>query len=685
VARQMLEATQIQRLLVANRGEIARRIFRSCRDLGISSAAVFSDADEGSPHVTEADVAVRLRGNAPHETYLRADRLVAAARSARADAVHPGYGFLSENAGFAAAVVEAGLTWVGPPPAVIEAMGSKVGAKERMAAAGVPLLPNLDSEDVADTDFPLLVKASAGGGGRGMRAVHRRAELAEALAGAAAEAGSAFGDPTIFCEPLLEHAKHIEVQVLADAHGTVWVLGERECSLQRRHQKVIEETPSPAIDDDVRAQLAAAARAAAIAIGYVGAGTVEFLYDADPREAGRPRFYFLEMNTRLQVEHPVTECLFGLDLVAQQIAIAEGARLPPEPPDPRGYAVEARLYAEDPRANWRPQTGTLTRFEFPGVNERFRAPGGIRRAAATGLLRLDSTVETGSTVGVHYDPMLAKVIAWAPTRVAALRRLATALATARIAGVGTNRDLLVRLLRSPQMQDGTADTGWLDRADLDELARPLVLDAPVDVVALSALAAALSTAAVPTGPVPRAWRNVPSQAQRSSYRWANGDRPDGAATVEVGWRWARSGIVADGVEDLRVAHVAPGRVVLEVGGLRHAFDIEHGPSGAVEVTSALGPVSLVELPRFPDPSTSVPPGSLLAPMPGTVTRVLVEAGQAVRQGDLVLVLEAMKMEHPVHAPGAGVVEALPVSTGQQVDGGSVLAVLTPAGPEQEQS
>ena len=681
----------ISRLLVANRGEIARRVFRSCRDLGISTAAVFSDADEGSPHVAEADVAVRLPGNAPSETYLRIDLILQAARAAGVDAVHPGYGFLSENADFAAAVLDAGLTWVGPSPDVIREMGSKVGAKERMAKAGVPVLADIDVSsgdlsEVGDGDFPLLVKASAGGGGRGMRAVHRRADLAEALAGAASEAGSAFGDSTVFCEPLLEHAKHIEVQVLADQHGTIWILGERECSLQRRHQKVIEETPSPAIDADVRAQLSDAARAAAATIGYVGAGTVEFLYD--PVRRG---FFFLEMNTRLQVEHPVTECLFGVDLVAQQIAVAEGARLPTEPPDPRGYAVEARLYAEDPRAGWRPQTGRLTRFEIPGVNERFRAPGGIRRAAATGLLRLDSGVESGSVVGVHYDAMLAKVIAWAPSRDEALRRLATALATARISGVGTNRDLLVRLLRSPEMLAGTTDTGLLDRADLAELARPLALDADtaagtaagtaggVDAVALSALAAALAASAVGAGParaaaVPRGWRNVPSQPQRSSYRWRDGDR-----TVDVGWRWTRNGIVADGFDELTVAGITGDQVALEVAGVRYRFEVTVSDAGdelQVDVSSVLGPVALVAVPRFPDPSASIPPGSLLAPMPGTVTRVAVAAGDRVTSGDLVLVLEAMKMEHPVHAPTDGIVESLPVSAGQQVDGGSVLAVLT---------
>jgi propionyl-CoA carboxylase alpha chain len=668
-------------VLVANRGEIARRVFRTCRDLGISTAAVFSDADERSPHVAEADVAVRLPGSTPAETYLRIGRVVAAARAAAADAVHPGYGFLSENAEFAAAVLDAGLTWLGPPAEVIAIMGSKVGAKQRMAAAGVPVLPDIDPDSVADADFPLLVKASAGGGGRGMRTVRDRTEFDEALRSARSEAGSAFGDSTVFCEPLLEGAKHIEVQVLADQHGGIWVLGERECSLQRRHQKVIEEAPSPAVDDDLRARLADAARAATAAIGYVGAGTVEFLLG--DQETGAGRFFFLEMNTRLQVEHPVTECVFGVDLVAWQIAVAEGAALPAEPPDRRGHAVEARLYAEDPRAQWRPQIGRLHRFEIAGVNDVFRAPGGIRRAGATAVLRVDSTVESGSVVGMHYDPMLAKVIAWAPTRAAALRRLGTALATARISGLGTNRDLLVRLLCSPEMRNGTVDTGLLDRADLAVLGRPLVEDASVDAVALSALAAALAAAATPDGPVPRGWRNVASQPQRSSFDWRDGDR-----RLEVGWRWARTGLAADGFDGLAVTAVGPDEVVLEVDGVRHRFELSRAGAGRlgqgqvdqshgeqIDVVSGLGSVGLTTVPRFPDPSASVPPGSLLAPMPGTVARVAVAVGDSVAAGDLVLVLEAMKMEHPVHAPTAGTVELLPVVAGQQVDGGSVLAVL----------
>jgi propionyl-CoA carboxylase alpha chain len=402
------------------------------------------------------------------------------------------------------------------------------------------------------------------------------------------------------------------------------------------------------------------------------------------------------MNTRLQVEHPVTECLYGVDLVALQLSVAEGERLRPEPPDPRGHAVEARLYAEDPRADWRPRTGTLTRFAFDGVNDRFRAPGGIRRAAATGLLRLDSGVEAGSVVGVHYDAMLAKVIAWAPTRDAALRRLATGLAGARIAGVGTNRDLLVRLLRSAEMRDGTVEVGLLDRAapgnsallgdgSPEDWARPLVLDSTKqDAVQLSAVAAALAGPnGGATGAVPAGWRNVTSQSQRSSYHWPDGDR-----VVEVGWRWTRSGPVVDGLpggpDGLSLVGVAPdvagGHVVtLELDGVRHRFAVAQrvlGDDEWVDVDSSFGAVSFVAVPRFPDPSAAVAPGSLLAPMPGTVTRVAVEVGETVAAGDLVLVLEAMKMEHPVHAPADGTVEALPVAAGQQVDGGSVLAVLT---------
>ncbi|MGA8248923.1 MAG: biotin carboxylase N-terminal domain-containing protein, partial [Nocardioides sp.] len=422
-------STRVHRLLVANRGEIARRVFATCRRLGIETVAVHSDADAGLPYVREADTAYHLPGNAPAETYLQIDLLVGAAKATGADAVHPGYGFLSESAEFARAVIAAGLTWVGPTPGSIEQMGSKVRAKELMRRAGVPVLeaPRRPTE----SDLPLLVKAAAGGGGRGMRVVRALADLTGEVEAASAEAASAFGDGSVFVEPYVEHGRHVEVQVVGHQAG-VLVLGERDCSLQRRHQKVVEEAPAPRLPDATRAAIHEAARTAAAAIGYRGAGTVEFLYDPDA-----DRFFFLEMNTRLQVEHPVTELVHGVDLVELQLAVAEGRS-----PDPRsigetyGHAIEARLYAEDPGADWQPQSGRLTLVDVPGVDAEFdllNRPG----------LRVDAGVETGSEVSTYYDAMLAKLVAWAPTREQAARRLAAALRGARLHGVVTNRDLLV--------------------------------------------------------------------------------------------------------------------------------------------------------------------------------------------------------------------------------------------------
>ncbi|QRP43726.1 biotin carboxylase N-terminal domain-containing protein [Amycolatopsis sp. FDAARGOS 1241] len=645
----------IHNLLVANRGEIARRVFRSCRDAGIGTVAVFSDADSDAPHAREADVAVRLPGDAPGDTYLRAELIVKAAADAGADAVHPGYGFLSENAAFARAVVDAGLTWVGPPPAAIETMGSKVESKRLMAAAGVPVLSELDPNQVGPADLPLLVKASAGGGGRGMRVVRELGELAEAVESARAEARSAFGDPTVFCERYLETGRHIEVQVLADTHGTVWAVGERECSIQRRHQKVVEEAPSPFVDDAMRAELFDAARKAASAIDYVGAGTVEFLAGPDGR------FYFLEMNTRLQVEHPVTENVTGLDLVALQLSVAEGAKLPPEPPGTHGHSIEVRLYAEDPAAGWQPQSGTLHAFEVPGVDREFAAGAG---------LRLDSGVASGSVVGVHYDPMLAKVITWAPTREEAARRLAAALSGAKIHGVVTNRDLLVNILRHEAFLAGETDTAFFDRHGLGALAKPL---AGADAERLSALAAALAGAAenragaTTLGRLPSGWRNVRSGGQRKVF--ARGD-----TTYEVSYSLTRDGLRAEGYEDVRLVSAEPGRVVLDVTGVRRTFAVaRHGEQSFVD--SALGPVTLTAVPRFADPSAALAAGSLVAPMPGTVVRLAVGVGDAVAAGDPLLWLEAMKMEHRISAPADGVVTELPVEVGLQVEVGTILAVV----------
>jgi propionyl-CoA carboxylase alpha chain len=658
----------ITNLLVANRGEIARRVFRSARDAGIGTVAVYSDADADAPYVTEADTAVPLPGNSPADTYLRADLLVKAAEEAGADAVHPGYGFLSENAAFARACTDAGLIWVGPPPEAIERMGSKVESKRLMASAGVPVLPELALGEVAEADLPVLVKASAGGGGRGMRVVRSLDALAEAVASASAEAGSAFGDPTVFCERYLETGRHIEVQVLADAHGTVWALGERECSIQRRHQKVLEEAPSPLVSGEMRRQLCEAAVAAARAIGYLGAGTVEFLSSPDGGE-----FYFLEMNTRLQVEHPVTECVTGLDLVALQLSVAEGRPLSPDgPPAFQGHAIEARLYAEDPALDWQPQSGALLRFAVPGVHSEFAVPPGYG-------LRLDSGVQDGSVVSVHYDPMLAKVIAWAPDRSSAARALATALARAQIHGPRTNRDLLVNVLRHPAFLSGHIDTAFFDRHGLDTLAAPL---ADPDTVRLSALAAALAgaaanrAAATVLGRLPSGWRNVASGPRRT--RFLAGERE-----IEVAYLLTRDGLRAEGFDGMSLLSADPERVVLRVGGLRRSFTVSRYGDELVAVDSALGPVSLTPVPRFRDPESTLASGSLLAPMPGTVLRVAVSVGDQVSAGQPVLWLEAMKMEHRISAPADGVVTELPVVVGQQVEVGSVLAVVGDDAPGPE--
>ncbi|NUR95880.1 MAG: acetyl/propionyl-CoA carboxylase subunit alpha [Kribbellaceae bacterium] len=640
----------ISSVLVANRGEIARRIFRTARALGMSTVAVYSTADARMPYVDEADAGVHLPGNAPGETYLRAELIVEAARRAGADAVHPGYGFLSENAGFAQAVIDAGLTWVGPPVDAISSMGSKIEAKKLMAAAGVPVLAELTPAEVSAEDLPVLVKASAGGGGRGMRVVTRLADLAAEIDAASAEALSAFGDGTVFCERYVARGRHIEVQVMADRHGTIWAVGERECSIQRRHQKVVEEAPSPLVEriPSMRPALFDAARKAAAAIGYVGAGTVEFLAD----ESGA--FYFLEMNTRLQVEHPVTEETTGLDLVALQFAVASGDHLPPEPPPTRGHAIEVRLYAEDPQHDWQPQTGTLHRFELSAD------------------VRVDSGVEDGSEVSPYYDAMLAKVIASGPERSTVARRLAAALQRARLHGPGTNRELLVWILRHPAFLAGATDTAFFDTHGVGG-----VVDGAV--VRVSALAAALADAAGRRTPVrvPRGWRNLPSQPQRKSYRYRD-------KVLEVEYRMTRDGLVVDG--NTALISLDCGRVVLDVDGVRRVFEVAAyggsgpaaggtGAGGLVCVDSALGSVMFTPVERFVDPAEQVAPGSLVAPMPGTVIRVGVQVGDAVTEGQPLLWLEAMKMEHAIAAPADGVVGELKVTAGQQVEVGAVLVVV----------
>ncbi len=647
----------ITRVLVANRGEIARRVFATCRRLGLGTVAVYTDPDAAAPHVAEADARVRL---ARTTDYLNAEAIIAAARAAGADAVHPGYGFLSENADFAAAVQDAGLTWVGPPVDAVRAMGSKIESKKLMSAAGVPVLDELDPETVTQAQLPVLVKASAGGGGRGMRVVNELSSLPNEVAAARREAQSAFGDPTVFCERYMPTGHHIEVQVLADAHGTVWAVGERECSIQRRHQKIIEEAPAPLVErtPGMRSKLFDAARLAADAIGYTGAGTVEFLADDNGD------FYFLEMNTRLQVEHPVTEETTGLDLVELQLAVADGERLDAEPPATQGHSIEARLYAEDPARGWQPQAGLVQAIDVPAVRAQFDSLG-----QRTGI-RLDSGIVDGSVVSIHYDPMLAKVISYAPTRRQAALVLADALARTRLHGLRTNRELLVNVLRHPAFLDGATDTAFFDTHDLAVLSAPL---ADTTTVRWSAVAAALADAAHNRatarvlGPVPSGWRNLTSGYQVKTYR----DDSDTEHRIE--YRFSRTGLVLSGDDSVHLITAAPDQVVLaDDNGVAYSFAVtRYGEDSYVD--SARGPVHLTALPRFPDAGSSVEKGSLVAPMPGNVIRLGAAVGDAVTAGQPLIWLEAMKMEHTISAPSDGVLTELNVDTGQQVDVGAVLA------------
>ncbi len=650
----------ITRVMVANRGEIARRVFATCRRLGIGTVAVHTDPDAGSVHLTEADSRVRI------DSYLDAGELLDAARASGADAVHPGYGFLSENAGFARAVTDAGLTWIGPPPAAVESMGSKIAAKQMMADAGVPVLPELDPDTVTAGQLPVLVKASAGGGGRGMRVVDSLDHLTEQVRAARREAHSAFGDPTVFCERYLPGGRHIEVQIMADRNGTVWALGERECSIQRRHQKIIEEAPSPLVQriPAMRERLFEAARLAATAIGYTGAGTVEFL--ADPSAGAAGEFFFLEMNTRLQVEHPVTELTTGTDLVELQLMVADGEPLPAEPPPTTGHSIEARLYAEDPARGWQPQAGPIHHFEVPGATTQF----GL--LTTTGI-RLDSGVVGGSVVPIHYDPMLAKVISYAPTRDRAAQVLADALTRTLLHGPRTNRDLLVNVLRHPAFLAGATDTAFFDTHGLGELAVPLATEHEVR---LCAIAAALSdaagnrAAAVVMRGVPSGWRNVVSGDQHKTF--VDGDDTE----HRVRYRFTRAGLILPDDAGVSLISAGPDEVVLtsRVGetAVASAFAV-YRCGDQVYVDSPSGTVALLAVPRFADPDSVVEEGSLLAPMPGSVIRLGADLGDTVTAGQPLVWLEAMKMEHTIDAPVAGVLSQLDVTVGQQVDVGAVLA------------
>ena len=663
----------INKLLIANRGEIASRIIRTAREMDINTVAVYSDADRDAPYVLQADESAHLSGTTPAETYLRGDLILAAATRTGADSVHPGYGFLSENADFAEACARAGVVFVGPSPRAIAAMGSKVAAKDMMRAAGVPVLSDAtvaNEEDLdprrlraaaTDIGFPILIKAAFGGGGRGMRIVHCDNELHDAVQGARREATSAFGDGTVFLEKFVESPRHIEVQIFGDRHGTLVHLGERECSIQRRYQKIIEEAPSTAVDSALREELGRVAVAAGQALAYEGAGTVEFVMARDDS------FYFLEVNTRLQVEHPVTELVTGIDLVRAQLLVAAGEPLPPEmlSTTPRGHAIEARLYAEDVAAGFIPVAGTLTTLEFPQLDG----------------VRVDAGFTSGSEVSTHYDPMLAKIIGYGQTRQEACARLARALRETRIHGVMTNRDLLVGILRDDEFRSGAIDTGYLQRHDAAHL---MAVARHADSTRIHALVAALAaqagrrdgTALLPG--LPSGWRTVPSQPQCVAF-------VVGEDTVEVRYRFDRGALSATvgdwQPETLRIVSASIDIADVEVDGVRRRYHITR--SGAQHfVDSTLGSTTLSEVERFPDPSKIAEAGSLLAPMPGAVVRIEVIEGAQVTAGTPVVVLEAMKMEHTVRTPTDGVVAAVSVTAGDQVESGQVLAVVR--GPEPEE-
>ncbi|HEY4175980.1 MAG TPA: biotin carboxylase N-terminal domain-containing protein [Kofleriaceae bacterium] len=660
------------KLLIANRGEIALRVMRTAKAMGIATVAVYSDADANAPFVRFADEAVRIGPAPARESYLVINNILDAARITGAQAIHPGYGFLSENARFSEAVADAGLIFVGPPAGVIEKLGSKQGAKRIAKAANVPVVPGYEGDDQSAAAFaaaakgmgyPLLVKASAGGGGKGMRIVRGESELAEAIERARGEAKNAFGDDTLLLEKYVDRPRHIEIQILGDAHGNVMHLWERECSIQRRHQKVIEEAPSVALDAGKREAMGHAAVDLGKAVGYVGAGTVEFIADQEGK------FYFLEVNTRLQVEHPVTELTCGVDLVRAQIRVAQGdtltAILPngASPPQ-RGWAIEVRLCAEDPEKDYLPTTGTFHALDVPST------------------VRADIGIEAGSEVGIHYDSMLGKLIAHAPTRTEAAKVLRRALDELWAPGVVTNREQLSAILGHPAFLAGELDTHFLERHAGELAAKPAGLDhvrvAAIALVVAGILARRESDALAAPG-----WRNVRVADQLLSWTVAGA----GATNVELGYR-PSSG--RDGGIDIAIGgkttHVsrygADGDRVWFVEGTSghrrsaRVITVADSKGDRSWVLAEGRTLAFTEVPRFPDAAAKVIPGGLIAPMPGKVVKVLVTAGESVAQGAALVVLEAMKMEHTVRASEAGVVRALHVAVGDQVDADRLLAVVT---------
>tara|TARA_B110000003_G_scaffold271352_1_gene305411 strand:- start:3689 stop:5671 length:1983 start_codon:yes stop_codon:yes gene_type:complete len=651
---------QIKRLLVANRGEIARRVMRSASNMGIHTIAIYSDGDANEPFVRDADEGWALDGMTATETYLDMDKVLAVAESSGADAIHPGYGFLSENAGFAQKVIDAGLIWIGPPPEAISTMGDKLAAKNLMDKAGVPILRSIELEDDAElavagqtVGFPALVKAAAGGGGKGMRIVDEASKLKAAVASAKREAASAFGDATVFLERYLNGARHVEIQIIGDSHGNLVHCFERECSIQRRHQKIIEEAPSSAVSPELRERMGQAGIQAVRAINYENAGTVEFLLDSSGE------FFFLEVNTRLQVEHPVTEEITGLDLVREQIRVAQGLPLSftQESLEINGHAIEARIYAEDPANDFLPATGEVLAWEMPTTPEA----------------RYDSGVASGSTVSVNFDPMLAKVTAHAATREEAALRLGRVLERMRIQGVITNRDFLITVLRHPRFLAGDTTTSFIEEANPS---RERTLSEAE--LRNKAIAASLfiqhrnRSAADVLRTLPSGFRITRMPPERNTFVHRDREllteyssRRDGDFNFTVLGETTTARIMA--VSDDCLEYAVNGRRMTTTA---------HNHGNQWWLHDADGDISLTLKTRFPETNAlEAVAGGLISPMPGTVIAVQVASGEQVSAGQVLAIIEAMKMEHSVVSPHDGLVSEVRVAIGDKVEGGELLVVV----------
>ena len=632
-------------ILIANRGEIACRIMQTAQNMGIKCIAVYVDADADAPFVKMADESVLLS-----TSYMDSDAILSAAKQTGAEAVHPGYGFLSENAAFARKVKNNNLIWIGPSAHVIKVMGDKLKAKELAEKSGVPTLPMAaDLKDAKDLGYPLLIKAAAGGGGKGMRIVTSPKNLKESVISAQREALSGFGDDRIFIERYVKKSRHIEIQILGDEHGNIVHLGERECSIQRRHQKIIEESPSPKVDPFLREQMGEAALKLAKKIKYCSAGTVEFLMDDNTGE-----FWFLEVNTRLQVEHPVTEEVTGIDLVYEQIKIARGEELEFTQDDIswHGHSIEARLYAEDPGNNFLPEVGTLIAYD----------------TEMAGDIRWDSGVEQGYKVGTDFDPMLSKVIAWAPNRIDAINKLARGLEKAHFGGVKTNRDFLISCLRNESFINGNTTTDFIEREKPNGeqvLSENQIFNASAAIALWIAMGNRVSDEV--TDFMPSNWTNGRMPYQRIKLMILKNE-------IEIKYQLKRSGLFEVMGTNCKIHAVDESGIDIEVSSHRFFAQVTRADD-QILINMPFGDLDAVIVPRFIEPGNEVPEGGLVAPMPGKVIEVRVKKGDKVKAGDTLIIIEAMKMEHSIKATENGKVTKLMVSLNQQVDNGATLLVL----------